>query len=85
MISGVGSEAGFAGEKSDFSDEEGLARKASRSSEGLVVEESVLLQYTLAVRSGCGLLARTLLRQCLGTIAQIVFEDARCSAKCPLS
>ena len=45
-ISGAGLAAGFAGAKSDLTDQEGLARRASRSSGGLVVEESVRIVKT---------------------------------------
>lgn len=44
--------AGSAGVKSDFRDQEGMARRASRSSEGLVVEESVRTADALAFGIG---------------------------------
>ena len=49
MISGVGLEAGLAGAKSDFTDQEGLARTVSKSSEGLMVEETVRVLDALAL------------------------------------
>ena len=53
MIGGVGLEAGSREVKSDLTDQDGLARKVSRSSEGgLVVEESVRFTDALAVGNG---------------------------------
>ena len=62
-------EAGSAGAKSEFTDQDGLARRASKSSKGLVVEESVRIAGALAVWINCSLLVRAALSQCLGTIA----------------
>lgn len=64
----MGLEAGSAGAKSDFTDQEGLARRASKSSVGLVVEESVRVLDALALWNGLKLLARTVLSQCLDSI-----------------
>lgn len=68
MISGVGLEAALVGAKSAFTDQEGLARIASKSSEGLVVEESVRVLDALTLWIGGMLLARRVLRQCLDCI-----------------
>lgn len=67
VICGVGVEAEFGGVKSDFTDQEGLARRASRSSEGLVIEESVRIANAL----DCTLLERMFLSQCREFIAQV--------------
>ena len=80
MISGAGPAAVFAEVKSDFTDQEGLARRASRSSGGLVVEESVRIADALAVWIGCILLVRRVLRHCLCAMAQVSLRAARCNA-----
>lgn len=64
----MGLEAGLAGIKSDFTDQEGLARRASKSSEGLMVEESVRVPDALVLWNWLKLLARTVLSQCLDSI-----------------
>ena len=88
MISGAGLAAGaFAGEKSDFTDQEGSERRASRSSRGLAVEESVRIAGVLAIEIGWNLLVRMVRSRGLGIIiaqASIV-RDARCKVKCPSS
>ncbi len=84
-MSGAGLAAGaFAGEKSDFTDQEGLERRASRSSRGLAVEESVRIADGLAIGIGWNLLV---LSRGLGIIiAQVsLIRDARRKVKCPSS
>lgn len=81
VICGVGVAAEFGGVKSDFTDHEGLARRASRSPEGLVVEESVRIANAL----DCNLLERMFLSQCREIIAQVSPRDnlvAGCNANC---
>ena len=53
MICGVGLDTGSEEVKRDLTDQDGLARRVSRSSEGvLVVEESVRVVNALAVETG---------------------------------
>lgn len=75
MISGVGLASTLAGVKSDFTDQEGLARRASRSSEGLVLEDSVRVVDAFVVWISCNLADRMVLRQCLGNIARVLQRD----------
>lgn len=63
--------------KSDFTDQEGLARRASMSSEGFVVEERVRIVDALAVWSGWILRVRRVLSQCLCVICAGI--ASRCS------
>ena len=58
----------MAGSKRDLTDQEGLARRASKSSEDLVVEECVRVPDALALWIVLRLLARTVLNQCLDSI-----------------
>lgn len=83
MISGV---VEFGGAKSDLTDQEGLARRVSKSSEGgLVAEESVRVVDALAVWTGWNLRVRKSLGHCLCVIAQVSLRDAGvagCNARC---
>lgn len=75
MISGVGLASTLAGVKSDFTDQEGLARRASRSSEGLVLEDSVRVVDAFVIWISCNLADRMVLRLCLGNITRVLLRD----------
>lgn len=69
-------EAGSGEVKSDLTDQDGLARKVSRSSEGgLVVEESVRFIDALAFGNRWNLRLKTILSHCFCIIAQVSLRD----------
>lgn len=72
MISGAGVAVAFAGVKRDLTDQEGLARRVSRSSGGLALEERGRVVGGFASRMGCSLVDGIFPRQCFGIIAQVL-------------
>ena len=69
---------GLAGVKSDCTEKEGLARRASKSSHGLVFEDDALIADTFAIRLGWRLMVWMALSQCqcLRIIAQVWLTDS---------
>ena len=76
MISGVEPAAEAVGVKSDSTDHEGLARRLSRSTEGLLVEEYFRVTDALVSENGWDLRVGKVLRQGLGIMAQLLRRDA---------